>query len=67
MSEHLLSHPMKPNQAMADSLGEQLSALMDGELARDQVRFLLRGVEAQSDLGRRWSDCASTPRSRKRT
>ena len=56
MSEHLLSHPMKPNQAMADSLGEQLSALMDGELARDQVRFLLRGVEAQSDLGRRWSN-----------
>lgn len=55
MSEHLLSHPMNPNQAMADSLGEQLSALMDGELARDQVRFLLRGVEAQSDLARRWS------------
>ena len=56
MSEHLLSHPMNPNQAMADSLGEQLSALMDGELARDQVRFLLRGVEAQSDLVRRWSN-----------
>lgn len=56
MSEHLLSHPMNPNQAMADSLGEQLSALMDGELARDQVRFLLRGVEAQPDLGRRWSN-----------
>jgi len=55
MSEHLLSHPMNPNQAMADSLGEQLSALMDGELARDQVRFLLRGVEAQSDLAQRWS------------
>ncbi|WP_171014551.1 sigma-E factor negative regulatory protein [Rudaea sp. 3F27F6] len=47
---------MNPNQAMADSLGEQLSALMDGELARDQVRFLLRGVEAQSDLARRWSN-----------
>lgn len=56
MSEHLLSQPMKPNQAMADSLGEQLSALMDGELARDQVRFLLRGVEAQSDLVQRWSN-----------
>jgi len=47
---------MNPNQAMADSLGEQLSALMDGELARDQVRFLLRGVEAQSNLARRWSN-----------
>ncbi len=35
--------------------GEQLSALMDGELARDQVRFLLRGVEHESDLARRWS------------
>ena len=56
MSEHLLSHPMNPNQAMAESLGEQMSALMDGELARDQVRFLLRGVEAQSDLVRRWSN-----------
>lgn len=56
MSEHLLSQPMNPNQAMADSLGEQLSALMDGELARDQVRFLLRGVEAQSDLALRWSN-----------
>jgi sigma-E factor negative regulatory protein RseA len=47
---------MNPNQAMAESLGEQLSALMDGELARDQVRFLLRGVEAQPDLARRWSN-----------
>ncbi len=34
---------------------EQLSALVDGELARDQVRFLLRGVDTQSDLARRWS------------
>ena len=56
MNDHQLSYPMNPNQAMAESLGEQLSALMDGELARDQVRFLLRGVEAQSDLARRWSN-----------
>lgn len=56
MSEHSLSHPMNPNQGMAESLGEQLSALMDGELAGDQVRFLLRGVEAQPDLLRRWSN-----------
>ncbi|HEY8010146.1 MAG TPA: sigma-E factor negative regulatory protein [Rudaea sp.] len=34
---------------------EQLSAMVDGELARDQVRFLLRGVDTQSDLARRWS------------
>src|SRR6185312_14876700 len=39
----------------ADQFGEQLSALMDGELAHDQVRFLLRSVEAESDLARRWS------------
>lgn len=39
----------------ADQFGEQLSALVDGELAHDQVRFLLRGVEAESDLARRWS------------
>ena len=38
-----------------DQFGEQLSALMDGELAHDQVRFLLRSVEAESDLARRWS------------
>ncbi len=36
-------------------MGEQLSALMDGELSRDQVRFLLRSVEAESDFARRWS------------
>lgn len=39
----------------ADPFGEQLSALVDGELAHDQVRFLLRSVEAESDLARRWS------------
>jgi sigma-E factor negative regulatory protein RseA len=47
---------MNPNQAMTDSLGEQLSALLDGELERDQVRFLLRGVAVQSDLIRRWTN-----------
>ena len=39
----------------AGQFGEQLSALVDGELAHDQVRFLLRSVEAESDLARRWS------------
>jgi sigma-E factor negative regulatory protein RseA len=47
---------MNSNQGIAGSLGEQLSALMDGELAHDQVRFLLRGVETQPDLARRWSN-----------
>lgn len=56
MSEHLLSQPMNPRQATAASLGEQMSALMDGELAREQVRFLLRGVEAQPGLARRWAN-----------
>lgn len=40
-------------------IGEQLSALVDGELSQDQVRFLLRTVEAESrfaqDAARRWS------------
>jgi negative regulator of sigma E activity len=44
------------NPTFTDQSAEQLSALMDGELAADQVRFLLRGVEAQSDLARRWSN-----------
>jgi negative regulator of sigma E activity len=30
--------------------------LLDGELERDQVRFLLRGVAVQSDLVRRWTN-----------
>ncbi|TLY49758.1 MAG: hypothetical protein E6K53_12655 [Gammaproteobacteria bacterium] len=38
-----------------DEMSEQLSALIDGELSRDQVRFLLRSVEAESDFARRWS------------
>lgn len=39
----------------SDQFAEQLSALMDGELADEQLRFLLRGVEVESDLVRRWS------------
>jgi hypothetical protein len=61
MSEQVIPNQTRTNQsgansgAIAESIGEQLSALMDGELARDQIRFLLRGVEAESDLARRWS------------
>jgi sigma-E factor negative regulatory protein RseA len=34
---------------------EQLSALMDGELPRDELRFLLRRLEADGALAQRWS------------
>jgi sigma-E factor negative regulatory protein RseA len=40
---------------MSEALREQLSALMDGELPKDQVRFLLRGLEADAELARSWS------------
>jgi sigma-E factor negative regulatory protein RseA len=38
-----------------DPIGEQLSILMDGELPRDQLRFLLRRIDADEELSRRWS------------
>lgn len=44
------------NQNVINRSGELLSALMDGELARDQIRFLLRSVEVESDLTRRWAN-----------
>ena len=34
---------------------EQLSVLMDGELPRDQLRFLLRRIDTDAELGQRWS------------
>ncbi|MBS0569747.1 MAG: sigma-E factor negative regulatory protein [Proteobacteria bacterium] len=40
---------------MSQALREQLSALMDGELPRDQMRFLLRGIDADAELAQRWS------------
>lgn len=40
---------------MNDEMREQLSALMDGELASDQTRFLLRRVDADAALARCWS------------
>jgi len=40
---------------MNDTTPEQLSALMDGELSRDELRFLLRRVESDADLAQRWS------------
>ena len=40
---------------MSEALREQLSALMDGELPKDQMRFLLRGLDADAELAQRWS------------
>lgn len=34
---------------------EQLSALMDGELGKDEQRFLLRRLDADADLAPRWA------------
>ena len=40
---------------MNDTTHEQLSALMDGELPHDELRFLLRRIDNDSDLAQRWS------------
>lgn len=40
---------------MSQALREQLSALMDGELPKDQMRFLLRGLDADAQLAQSWS------------
>ncbi|MDR3386445.1 MAG: sigma-E factor negative regulatory protein [Rudaea sp.] len=42
-------------QIINDQSGEQLSALMDGELPRDQLRFLLRRLDTDAGLAPRWS------------
>ena len=40
---------------MNETANEQLSALMDGELPRDELRFLLRGLDGDAGLALRWS------------
>jgi len=40
---------------MSKTANEQLSALMDGELPSDELRFLLRGLAGDSGLVQRWS------------
>ena len=40
---------------MSQQIREQLSALMDGELPRDETAFLLRRMGHERDLGRCWS------------
>jgi len=41
---------------MSDEIREQLSALVDGELPRDQVRFLLRRIDGDAQLARSWAN-----------
>ena len=40
---------------MNEQIHEQLSALMDGELERDQARFLLKRITVDNGLPQRWS------------
>ena len=40
---------------MSTNYQEQLSALMDGELSRDETRFLLRRLDADKQLAQSWS------------
>lgn len=40
---------------MNDTASEQLSALMDGELPRDELRFLLRTRDSNTEVAQRWS------------
>ncbi len=40
---------------MSQPIEEQLSAFMDGELGRDETRFLLRRAERDSGLVQRWT------------
>lgn len=41
---------------MSQHIREQLSALMDGELPRDETKFLLRRIEHDRGLVQRWSN-----------
>jgi sigma-E factor negative regulatory protein RseA len=40
---------------MTQTIHEQLSALMDGELERDETRFLLKRLATEQDLPLRWA------------
>lgn len=40
---------------MSQQIQEQLSALMDGELQRDETLFLMRRLDGDRDLAERWS------------
>ncbi len=57
MTARIESHQMLDRQVdeMNHDYREHLSALMDGELGKDELRFLLRRLEAEPDLATRWS------------
>lgn len=44
------------NNESNPSIKEQLSALMDGELSRDETRFLMRRLDADAQLAKTWSN-----------
>jgi len=44
------------NNESNQSIKEQLSALMDGELSRDETRFLMRRLDADTQLAKTWSN-----------
>jgi sigma-E factor negative regulatory protein RseA len=44
------------NNVSNQSINEQLSALMDGELPRDETRFLMRRLDADTQLAKTWSN-----------
>jgi len=46
---------MNNEPIQSQSIKEQLSALMDGELSRDETRFLLRRLDADAQLASSWS------------
>ena len=41
---------------MNNDVKEQLSALIDGELSRDETRFLMRRLDADTQLAKTWSN-----------
>ena len=41
---------------------QQLSALVDGDLAPDQAKFLLRRLGHDAELAGRWDRCRPVPR-----
>ncbi len=49
------NEPIQTPPIQSESIKEQLSALMDGELSRDETRFLMRRLDADPQLAKTWS------------
>ncbi len=49
-----MSTPMNPDSMSSDPIRQQLSALIDGELERDQTRFLLKRLQGDAELAGCW-------------